>query len=40
MDTINHCLVTRADLQNRLLKKRSSIQLMIPKDGECIAIQM
>ncbi|MCR8644625.1 MBL fold metallo-hydrolase [Paenibacillus sp. N1-5-1-14] len=34
MDTINHCLVTRRDLRERLIAERVIDQVVIPQDGE------
>jgi len=34
MDTINHCLVTRADLRQRIDNEGLQDQVMIPEDGE------
>ncbi|MGG1556312.1 MBL fold metallo-hydrolase [Paenibacillus ferrarius] len=34
MDAINHCLVTRADLRERLAREGLLEQVMIPEDGE------
>jgi L-ascorbate metabolism protein UlaG (beta-lactamase superfamily) len=36
MDTINHCLVTRADLYNRLVAEGLLDQVAIPGDGDWI----
>ncbi|TCZ76626.1 MBL fold metallo-hydrolase [Paenibacillus albiflavus] len=36
MDTINHCLVTRADLRQRIDNEGLQDQVMIPEDGEWI----
>ncbi|MGG1267766.1 hypothetical protein [Brevibacillus laterosporus] len=38
MDTINHCLVTRADLRSRLEEEKLLDQVMIPEDGEWIEL--
>ncbi|GAA3407382.1 MBL fold metallo-hydrolase [Paenibacillus hodogayensis] len=37
MDAINHCLVTKADLEHRLKELQLAGQVRIPSDGETIA---
>jgi L-ascorbate metabolism protein UlaG (beta-lactamase superfamily) len=36
MDTINHCLITRADLYSRLVDEGLLDQVMIPADGDWV----
>ncbi|OPH57663.1 hypothetical protein BC351_03875 [Paenibacillus ferrarius] len=36
MDTINHCLVTREDLRNRLMDEKWIDHVAIPQDGEWV----
>lgn len=38
MDTIDHCLVTRADLRSRLEEEKLLDQVMIPEDEEWIEL--
>ncbi len=39
METINHCLLTRADLRDRLAQEGLSQQVQVPADGELIELQ-
>jgi L-ascorbate metabolism protein UlaG (beta-lactamase superfamily) len=38
METLTHCLLTRADLQKRLDQEGLTSQVRIPKDGEIISL--
>ncbi len=38
METINHCLLTRADLRERLAQEGLAQQVQVPADGELIEL--